>query len=46
MTEQTLLFTEESGSIRVGAHVCAMGESAVGVRKTLAQTFAVGFRNG
>ncbi len=46
MTEQKLLFTEEGGSIGVGAHVCAMGESAVGVLKTLAQTFAVGLRNG
>ena len=46
MTEQTLLFTEEGGSIGVGAHVCAMGESAAGVLRTLARTFAVGLRNG
>lgn len=46
MTEQTLLFTEEGGSVGVDAHVCAMGESAEGVLKTLAQTFAVGLRNG
>lgn len=46
MSEQTLLFTEEGGSIGVGAHVCAMGESAAGVLRTLAQTFAVGLRNG
>jgi hypothetical protein len=46
MTEQTLLFTEEGGSIGVGAHVCAMGESVEGVLKTLVQTFAVGLRNG
>lgn len=46
MTEQTLLFTDEGASVGAGAHVCAMGESTEGVLKTLAQTFAVGLRNG
>ena len=43
MTEQ-VLFTEEGGTIGVGAHVCAMGESTGGVLETLAQTFATGLR--
>ena len=43
MTEQ-VLFTEEGGSVGVGAHVCAMGESTGGVLSTLAQTFATGLK--
>ncbi len=43
MMEQ-VQFTETGGSIGVGAHVCAMGESTGGVLGTLAQTFATGLK--